>query len=60
MDLLDDHFRESTDQYKANSRFSASIHTAWFAFDKYYKLIDTTYAYAAALLLHPSRRKAYM
>jgi hypothetical protein len=34
--------------------------TAWYAFDKYYQLIDQTGAYTAAILLHPSYRKSYL
>jgi hypothetical protein len=37
-----------------------AIHVAWYAFDKYYDLIDQTGAYAAAVLLHPSKRKAWL
>ncbi|PVH98899.1 hypothetical protein DM02DRAFT_680699, partial [Periconia macrospinosa] len=33
---------------------------AWYAFDKYYSLTDQVPAYAAALLLPPSRRKRYI
>ena len=39
----------------------AKLHLmAWHAFDKYYLLTDQVPAYAAALLLHPSRRKRYI
>lgn len=34
--------------------------TSWYVFDKYYKLSDESPAYAAALILHPSRREAYI
>ena len=37
-----------------------SIFTSWYAFNKYYKLVDKTSAYTTALLLHPSLRKAYL
>ncbi|KAK9357341.1 hypothetical protein V1504DRAFT_464868 [Lipomyces starkeyi] len=34
--------------------------TAWYAFDKYYLKTDDTAVYAAAVLLHPSRRNQYI
>jgi hypothetical protein len=34
--------------------------TAWYAFDKYYSKTDETSVYAAAMILHPSRRKQYI
>src|SRR5579871_4858574 len=33
---------------------------AWYKFDKYYKLADDTPAHAAAALLHPQLREAYL
>ena len=60
MDSLSDHFKEQSALYRNNTDFNASVVTSWHAFDKYYTLIDQTSAYAAALLLHPERRKAYL
>jgi hypothetical protein len=34
--------------------------TCWYAFDKYYKLIDQSAAYVTAILLHPNKRKNYL
>jgi hypothetical protein len=34
--------------------------TAWYTFDKYYSMTDVTSVYAAAIILHPSRRKHYI
>ncbi|PVH93317.1 hypothetical protein DM02DRAFT_483356, partial [Periconia macrospinosa] len=34
--------------------------TIWHIFDKYYQLSDESPAYGAALILHPSQRKAYI
>src|SRR5438094_127863 len=43
-----------------NQRLLTAIITSWYALDKYYLLTDETTAYAAAILLHPSRRKRYI
>ncbi|ODQ70007.1 hypothetical protein LIPSTDRAFT_35880, partial [Lipomyces starkeyi NRRL Y-11557] len=32
----------------------------WYTFDKYYSMTDVTSVYAAAIILHPSRRKHYI
>ncbi|KAJ9651976.1 hypothetical protein H2201_009247, partial [Coniosporium apollinis] len=47
-------------KYGKNPRLLSSIRTGWYAFDKWYKKTDAVAAYAAALLLHPARRKAYI
>ena len=60
MDALAAHFKEQKDLHRANTSFTESIITEWYAFDKYYKLIDQTGAYTAAILLHPSYRKSYL
>ena len=60
MDALSAHFKEQQALHKSNTSFTESIVTAWYAFDKYYKLIDHTGAYTAAILLHPSYRKSYL
>jgi hypothetical protein len=60
MDSLSDHFKEQKELHKANKSFTESIVTSWYAFDKYYKLIDDSGAYTAAILLHPNRRKSYL
>ena len=60
MDALAAHFKEQKDLHRGNTSFSESIVIAWYAFDKYYQLIDETGAYTAAILLHPSYRKGYL
>ena len=60
MDALSAHFKEQQHLHRANTSFNESITTSWYAFDKYYILIDQTGAYSAAILLHPSHRKAYL
>jgi hypothetical protein len=60
MDSLDAHFKEQSQVHTHEPALSGSILTAWFAFDKYYKVIDTTGAYTAAVLLHPGLRKSYL
>ena len=60
MDALAAHFKEQKDLHRTNTSFTESIITGWYAFDKYYKLIDQTGAYTAAILLHPSYRKSYL
>jgi hypothetical protein len=60
MDGLDAHFKEQQELYKQEPEMLGSIFTSWHAFDKYYKVIDTTGAYTAAILLHPALRKSYL
>jgi hypothetical protein len=40
--------------------FTVAIITSWYAFDNWYAKTSDTAAYAAALLLHPSRRRRYI
>ena len=60
MDFLVIHLRQKRNEHIRNPRLSSSILKAWFALDKYYKLTDKTPVYAAALLLDPTARKAYL
>jgi hypothetical protein len=60
MDALSAHFKEQQSLHRGNTSFTESIITSWYAFDKYYLLIDQTGAYSAAILLHPSHRKSYL
>ena len=60
MDLLADYFKEQSELLKGNESFNTSIVTSWHAFNKYYKLIDQTATYSAALLLHLNHRKSYL
>ncbi len=60
MDILVKHFEKQRSKHANNAGFRNAILMAWHAFDKYYLLTDEVPAYAAALLLHPSRRKRYI
>ena len=60
MDFLIQHLKQKQEEHKEQLNLSSSLMTAWYAFDKYYKLTDQSPAYAAALLLHPSYRKEYV
>jgi hypothetical protein len=60
MDILVKHFEKQQRKYANKTGFKNAILMAWHAFDKYYSLTDQVPAYAAALLLHPSRRKRYI
>ena len=60
MDVLHKHFNQAFDKYKDNQQLLGCVLASWYVFDKYYQLSDESPAYAAALILHPSRRKAYI
>jgi hypothetical protein len=51
---------EATYEDVNDTEFHDAIMRAWYAFDKYYSLTDEAPVYAAALLLHASRRKRYI
>jgi hypothetical protein len=60
MDVLHKHYNQALDKHKDNQRLIGCVLASWHVFDKYYKLSDESPAYAAALILHPSRRKAHI
>jgi len=60
MDFLIKHVKEIQQEHASNAYLLASLLTIWFAFNKYYTLINKTLVYAAALLLNPTLRKAYL
>lgn len=60
MDILVKHFEKQKRKHANNAAFQNAILMAWHAFDKYYLFTDEVPAYAAALLLHPSRRKRHI
>ncbi|GAB7336404.1 hypothetical protein MBLNU13_g09122t1 [Cladosporium sp. NU13] len=60
MDFLATHLGECKDKYRSNPELLQSLMTCWYAFDKYYKLIDQSAAYVTAILLHPNKRKNYL
>merc|ERR1712072_638204 len=43
-----------------NQAFTAAIMMCWYAFDKWFLATEETPVYAAAVLLHPSRRLRYL
>jgi hypothetical protein len=60
MDILVQHFKKSLDTFKANTFFSPRVQRSWVAFDKYYLKTEDSPYYAAAIILHPSRRTGYL
>ena len=60
MNFLISHFRKAEAKHAANPHPFSAIRTSWYAFDKYYSITDSVPVYAAALLLSPNRRKAYI
>jgi hypothetical protein len=64
MDALLNHYERSKEQYsKPHTRDTRLLHAidmGWFVLDKYYTMSDDVPVYAAALLLDPSKRAAYM
>jgi hypothetical protein len=60
MDVLYKHYNQAFNKYKDNQQLLGCVLTSWYIFEKYYKLSDESPAYAAALILHPSQRKAYI
>jgi hypothetical protein len=62
MDFLVTHFKEAEKMYtrEQNHAMLRRVMTSWYHFDKYYSYTDDSPAYAAAILLHPSLRKAYL
>jgi hypothetical protein len=47
-------------KFASDKDFCSRIKKAWEVFDKYYTKTDTTPLYAAALILHPTHRTAYI
>ena len=60
MDVLHKHFEHAIIKYKDHTHLLDCILTSWHVFGKYYRLSDDNPVYAAALILHPSRRKAHI
>jgi len=52
IDFLIKYVKSKQEEHAADINLSASLLTIWFAFDKYYKLINKTPAYASMLLLN--------
>lgn len=60
MDFLHLHFTSQSALYKDRGDLAMEnrLITSWFKFGEYYKMTEESPAYAAAILLHPSLRKA--
>ncbi|KAF2257919.1 hypothetical protein CC78DRAFT_480791, partial [Lojkania enalia] len=60
IDFLITYYTQSKEKYASSPKLQNCIMTSWYMFDKYYALIADVAAYAAALLLAPHRRLAYL
>ena len=60
MEFLIRHFTQMREKFKGNARITVRLIAAWYKFDKYYELSDNTPVHAAAALLHPQLREAYL
>lgn len=60
IDFLIKHYEDSERRFTSKAALLAAINTSWIAFNKYYELSDDVPVHAAAVLLHPGCRKAYM
>ena len=60
MDILVRYFEKALSNHADDKEFSSRIQKGWEAFDKYYSKTDDCPLYAAALILHPSRRAKYI
>jgi hypothetical protein len=60
MDVLLMHYEKAKLQHKDDTRMLKAIEMGWFVLDKYYTKTEDTPVYAASVLLHPSKRMAYL
>lgn len=60
MDFLITHYKAATQQFQHNLTMVDRIMTSWYKFDIYYRRTDDSPVYAAAVLLHPSLRRAHL
>ena len=60
MDFLVTHYKLGMEQFQDNITMADRIMTSWYKFDEYYTRTDDTPVYAAAILLHPSLRRAHL
>jgi len=56
MHVLVQHFKTSLDTYREDSFFAPRVVRSWQVFDKYCLKTEASPYYAAAIILHPSRR----
>lgn len=60
MDVLLSHYEQAREVYSDDPQMLRAIKMGWFVLDKYYTMSEDVPVYAAALLLDPSRRVAYI
>ncbi|KAJ6437947.1 Beta-glucosidase cel3A [Purpureocillium lavendulum] len=60
MDFLITHYKASTEKFRHSLTMTDRIMTSWYKFDDYYRRTDDSPVYAAAILLHPSLRRAHL
>ncbi len=60
MDFLITHYKAAMEQFQHSITMVDRIMTSWYKFDDYYMRTDDTPVYAAAILLHPSLRRAHL
>ncbi|KAF6512729.1 hypothetical protein HZS61_007535 [Fusarium oxysporum f. sp. conglutinans] len=60
MDFLITHYKAAMQQFQHDITMADRIMTSWYKFDDYYKRTDDSPVYAAAILLHPSLRRAHL
>lgn len=60
MDALLLHYEQAKEKYGDDNRMIKAIEMGWFVLDKYYAITEDIPVYAAALLLDPTKRLAYI
>jgi len=60
MEFLIRHFTRIREKFRGNAQMTVRLMAAWYKFNKYYKLSNDTPVHAAAALLHPQLREAYL
>lgn len=60
MDVLLFHYEKAKTEHSNDPQMLRAIEMGWFVLDKYYAMTEEVPAYAAALLLDPTRRMAYI
>jgi hypothetical protein len=60
MDFLTTHYKAAMQQFQHDITMADRIMTSWYKFDDYYKRTDDSPVYRAAILLHPSLRRAHL
>jgi len=56
MEAIIMHYRESETRHAGNTGLLAAINTSWHSFNTWHEKLDDSPYYAAAILLHPSKR----